>query len=71
MRGKDIVVDDPCNMYFTPDGASAIVVAEAHKRLDFRHPQTMALQYSISVPQCPGISHADSSIDGQMRDLHL
>jgi YVTN family beta-propeller protein len=64
-RGNDIVVDDPYNMYFTPDGASAIVVAEAHKRLDFRHPQTMALQYSISVPQCPGINHADFSIDGK------
>ena len=32
-------------MYFTPDGKSAIVVAEAFKRLDFRDPHTMALQY--------------------------
>src|SRR5215510_971390 len=36
-----IAVDDPYNMYFTPDGRSAIVVAEALKRLDFRDPQTM------------------------------
>ena len=64
-RGPDVVVDDPYNMYATPDGASAIVVAEARKRLDFRHPQTMALQYSIAVPQCPGINHADFSIDGK------
>ena len=42
--GKSIAVDDPYNMYFTPDGESAIVVAEALKRLDFRDPQTMALQ---------------------------
>ncbi len=63
--GKNIVVDDPYNMYFTPDGASAIVVAEARKRLDFRDPHTMAMQYSISVPQCPGINHADFSIDGK------
>ena len=41
-------VDDPYNMYFTPDGKSAIVVAEAHKRLDFRDPQTMALQSSLA-----------------------
>ena len=27
--GKPIAVDDPYNMYFTPDGKSAIVVAEA------------------------------------------
>ena len=63
--GKAIVVDDPYNMYFSPDGKSAIVVAEARKRLDFRDPQTMALQYSIDVPGCPGINHADFSIDGR------
>jgi DNA-binding beta-propeller fold protein YncE len=52
-------------MYFTPDGRSAVVVAEALKRLDFRDPQTMALQSSLSVPECKGINHADFSIDGR------
>jgi len=64
--GKTIMVEDPYNMYFSPDGKSAIVVAEALKRLDFRDPQTMALQYSIDVPQCKGINHADFSIDGRL-----
>jgi YVTN family beta-propeller protein len=63
--GKSIPVDDPYNMYFTPDGRSAIVVAEARKRLDFRDPQTMAPQYSIPVPGCAGINHADFAIDGR------
>ena len=63
--GTPIAVDDPYNMYFTPDGRSAIVVAEALKRLDFRDPQTMALQHSIPAPQCGGINHADFSIDGR------
>jgi YVTN family beta-propeller protein len=63
--GKAVAVDDPYNMYFSPDGRSAIVVAEALKRLDLRDPQTMALQSSISVPQCAGINHADFSIDGK------
>ncbi len=63
--GKSIPVDDPYNMYFSPDGAFAIVVAEAHKRLDFRDPQTMELKRSISVPGCAGINHADFSIDGR------
>ena len=63
--GKSIPVDDPYNMYFTPDGSSAIVVAEAHKRLDFRDPQTMALKFSIATPECRGINHADFSIDGR------
>ena len=63
--GKAIAVDDPYNMYFTPDGRSAIVVAEALKRLDFRDPQTMTLQSSLEAPQCAGINHADFSIDGR------
>ncbi len=61
--GKAIEVDDPYNMYATPDGKSAIVVAEARKRLDFRDPKTMAMQYSIDVPGCPGVNHADFSVD--------
>ena len=63
--GKAVPVDDPYNMYFSPDGKSAIVVAEALKRLDFRDPQTMKLQYSIAVPKCKGVNHADFSIDGR------
>ena len=62
--GPAIDVDDPYNMYFSPDGRSAIVVAEALKRLDFRDPATMKLQYSIATPQCAGVNHADFSIDG-------
>jgi YVTN family beta-propeller protein len=63
--GTAIPVDDPYNMYFSPDGKSAIVVAEAMKRLDFRDPKTMKLQYSIAAPKCAGINHADFSIDGK------
>jgi len=63
--GKNIAVDDPYNMYFTPDGSAAIIVAEARKRLDFRDPQTMAMKYSIDTPNCRGINHADFSIDGR------
>ena len=63
--GKNVPVDDPYNMYFSPDGKSAIIVAEARRRLDFRDPKTMEMQYSISVPQCGGINHADFSIDGR------
>ncbi|WP_336763796.1 YncE family protein [Asaia sp. VD9] len=63
--GQAITVDDPYNMYFTPDGKYAIVVAEAHERLDFRDPHTMALVGSVEAPQCKGINHADFSIDGR------
>ncbi len=63
--GKAVAVDDPYNMYFTPDGKEAIVVAEAYMRLDFRDPHTMALKSSLPTPQCKGINHADFSIDGR------
>ncbi|MES2114171.1 MAG: YncE family protein [Pseudomonadota bacterium] len=62
--GSAIKVDDPYNLYFSPDGKSAIVVAEAKHRLDFRDPHTLALQYSIATPKCGGINHADFSMDG-------
>ena len=62
--GPAVPVDDPYNMYFTPDGASAIVVAESRTRLDFRDPRTMALTSSLPVKGCYGINHADYSADG-------
>lgn len=62
--GQQVMVDDPYNLYFTPDGKEAIVVAEAYARLDFRDAHTMALNWSLPVPQCKGINHADFSIDG-------
>jgi YVTN family beta-propeller protein len=62
--GTAIPVDDPYNMYYTPDGKSAIVVAEAFKRLDLRDPTTWKVQRTIDTPQCGGINHADFSGDG-------
>jgi DNA-binding beta-propeller fold protein YncE len=62
--GAPIMVPDAYNMYFTPDGRSAIVVAEALRRLEFRDPKTMDLQGAIDVPQCAGANHADFSLDG-------
>jgi YVTN family beta-propeller protein len=62
---RTVPVDDPYNMYFSPDGKSAIVVEEAKKRLAFRDPQSMKLQYYIKAPGCGGINHADFSIDGR------
>jgi len=63
--GPKVFVDDPYNLYFTPDGKSAVVVAEALRRLDFRDPNTMEMQTSISVPNCNGVNHGEFSIDGK------
>jgi YVTN family beta-propeller protein len=62
--GPAIPVDDPYNMYFTPDGRYAIVVAEALHRLDFRDAHTFRLRHSIPV-QCRGVDHIDFSADGR------
>jgi YVTN family beta-propeller protein len=63
--GQSVTVDDPYNMYFTPDGKYAINVAEARKRLDFLDPHTMKVISSLDVPGCAGINHADFTIDGR------
>jgi DNA-binding beta-propeller fold protein YncE len=63
--GTPIPVEDPYNLYFTPDGRFAIVVAERLQRLDFRDPNTMKLVHSLSVPECRGVDHIDFSADGR------
>jgi YVTN family beta-propeller protein len=62
--GTPIAVDDPYNLYFTPGGRFAIVVAERLHRLDFRDPHTFALRHSLHVP-CTGVDHMDFSADGR------
>ena len=61
--GQTIPVDDPYNMYFTPDGRYAIVVAERLHRLDFRDAHTFKLHHALQVP-CSGADHMDFSADG-------
>jgi YVTN family beta-propeller protein len=63
--GKPIPVEDPYNLYFTPDGRYAVVVAERLQRLDFRDPRTMALVHTLYDPVCQGIDHMDFSADGR------
>jgi DNA-binding beta-propeller fold protein YncE len=63
--GRPIAVEDPYNLYFTPDGRFAIVVAERLQRLDFRDPRTMRLVHSLPVPTCRGVDHMDFSADGR------
>ncbi|MFI6600221.1 YncE family protein [Nonomuraea sp. NPDC050536] len=61
--GKPVRVDDPYNLYFTPDGSYALVMAERNNRLDFRNPHTMRLIRSINLP-CRGVNHGDFTADG-------
>jgi YVTN family beta-propeller protein len=63
-KGKTLPVTDPYNMYFTPDGKFAIVVAEAQQSLDFRDAQTMKLVDPLKV-NCKGVDHMDFTADGR------
>ena len=60
--GEHVPVDDPYNMYFTPDGKLAMVIAEARHRFDLRDPATMKLVQSIHV-DCNGLDHVDFTPD--------
>jgi YVTN family beta-propeller protein len=63
---ETIHVEDPYNMYYSPDGKYAIVVAERKKRLDFHDPHHMAkVLKQLPVPECPGVDHMDFSADGR------
>ncbi len=62
---RTVPVTDPYNLYFTPDGRYAIVMAEALRRMDFRDPHTMQLHHSLAVPECAGVNHADFTADGR------
>jgi DNA-binding beta-propeller fold protein YncE len=61
--GKAVRVDDPYNMYFTPDGRFAIIMAERLQRIDFRDAHTMRMHHRVNVP-CTGPNHADFSASG-------
>ena len=63
-EGQTIHVDDPYNMYYTPDGKYAIVMAEREKRIDFRDAQTMSVVKKVPVG-CAGVNHADFTADGR------
>jgi DNA-binding beta-propeller fold protein YncE len=65
-RGRRIHVSDPYNLYFTADGRRAIVVAEAHRELDFRKPHSFRLVKALPIPQCAGIDHMDYTADGRL-----
>jgi DNA-binding beta-propeller fold protein YncE len=64
--GPRIPVTDPYNMYFTPDGSSAIVVAEARRRLIWYDPKTWKVQGETLTPNCAGIDHADFTPNGRI-----
>jgi len=63
-HGRPVPVPDPYNIYFTPNGRYAIVVAERLQRLDFRYAHSMRMHHSLTV-DCKGMDHLDFTADGR------
>lgn len=59
-----VQVPSPYNLYFTPDGKKALVMAEPLNRIDFYDAATWAFLSSVPIPS-PGIDHADFSAGGR------
>ncbi|NUU22265.1 MAG: beta-propeller fold lactonase family protein [Streptomycetaceae bacterium] len=62
--GPTVDVHDPYNLYFTPDGKYAVVMASADHELVFRDAHTMQAVKHMPVG-CDGVNHADFSPDGR------
>ncbi|MFI1035684.1 YncE family protein [Streptomyces sp. NPDC020951] len=62
--GRSVEVHDPYNLYFTPNGKYAIVMASLDRELVFRDPHTMK-RIKTEPVTCYGVNHADFSLDGR------
>ncbi|MFI1288412.1 hypothetical protein ACH4VM_07960 [Streptomyces sp. NPDC020792] len=62
--GRPVDVHDPYNLYFTPDGKYAVVMASKDHQLVFRDAHTMKTVKAVPVT-CAGVNHADFSLDGR------
>ncbi|MEU7188197.1 hypothetical protein [Streptomyces sp. NPDC045369] len=62
--GRAVDVHDPYNLYFTPNGKYAVVMASMDKELVFRDPKSMEVRKTVPV-SCAGVNHADFSVDGK------
>jgi YVTN family beta-propeller protein len=60
---RTIPVTFPYNLYFTPDGQKAVVVAERLRRLEFWDPRQWIQLRVVNIPW-PGADHLDFTRDG-------
>jgi YVTN family beta-propeller protein len=62
--GMAVNIEDPYNLYFTPDGRYVIGVSEEYKQLNFYDSKTMKLYNSVHV-DCAGVNHMNFTADGR------
>ena len=62
--GQPIKVAAPYNLYFTPDGSTAVVMSERLNTINFYDAKTWTSIRSVPTGSCLGVNHADWSADG-------
>jgi DNA-binding beta-propeller fold protein YncE len=62
---RRISVPRPYNLYFTPDGAQAIVMVEQYDRIKFADPHTFQGRGALHKSGCDGPNHAEFSGNGR------
>ena len=62
--GKPISVAAPYNLYFTPDGTTAVVMAERLNMMNYYDTATWTRVRSVKTGGCLVVNHADWSADG-------
>ena len=64
-RTGAIPMPRPYNLYFTPDGKTAIVMVEEYDTIRFADPRTWHTIKDLKYPGCLGPNHADFSGNGR------
>jgi DNA-binding beta-propeller fold protein YncE len=64
-RTRVIPMPRPYNLYFTPDGKTAVVMIEQHNTIRFADARTFRTIKNVRYPGCLGPNHADFSGNGR------
>jgi YVTN family beta-propeller protein len=65
LKTRTIPMPRPYNLYFTPDGKTAIVMVEQYDTIRFADPHTWQTITDLKYPGCLGPNHADFSGNGR------
>jgi YVTN family beta-propeller protein len=65
LRSGVIPMPRPYNLYFTPDGKTAVVMIEEYDTIRFADPHTWRTIDDLKYPGCLGPNHADFSGNGR------
>ena len=64
-RTRSVAMTRPYNLYFTPDGKTAVVMIEQHNTIRFADARTFHTIKDVRNPGCLGPNHADFSGNGR------